>query len=480
MKSFQDHILSEASVLKPDYVPGHEFIYKGSGIKELDGYGAGTVFTIVSPDKKAIDVSGKGGNETKYLKAPDGKVFKFVGGKDSYNTKFTHNKAAGKPPSGAEWEDVIVYAYNQMNNESTDPETEAVALKFWDFYSDQANKIAKEFKKKIRATRLVQTGRGMGKVSLGPFWKEAGAGNKTPKTDIAGSDYKEKFSLKKEGGSQLISAGKEESIAIVTAALSDMGDDTNFAEGLIDAMETGMSKLISKETVTALKQQSKAGETSAEVVDFQEKDRQNKELSDLLASYINKDSKANALFSQYLVFEASTGNHKFGSPSSPAAANYLAKFEPAKGKVQVEDISRVDSPLIKEYATKARPYVAFKKGGGNSPAYSAFRLGLNSSYEPTFAGIIMESLSEDFSHLLTEELLQEGPMDWIRKVGSAAKDMGSAAVNKLKRALANAWKKVRATFVKIKKMGKRMFSAVMQFFGIEIASARGIPGEVNL
>ncbi len=362
------------------------------------------------------------------------------------------------------------------NNESTDRETKEVAMKFWDFYEDQANVVAKAFKSKIKSKRLVQTGRGMGKVSLGPFWTEAGAGNKTPKTDIAGADYKEKFSLKKEGGSQLISAGKEEAIAIVNAALSDLGEDAKFTQELMDAMETGMSKLISKETVTALKQKSKAGSKSKEVLDFQEKDQQNKELSDMLAKHIN----GNQQFAQYLVFEASTGNHKFGSPSSPAAANYLAKFDPGSGKVEVEDISSVDSKLIKQYARKAKPYVAFKKGGANSAAYSAFRLGLNASYEPTFSDILIEELSTDFSHLLTEELLQEGPMDWVRKIGTAAKDMGTSAVNKLKSALQRAWRKVKATFVKIKKLGKRMFSALMNFFGIEIKSARGIPGEVNL
>ena len=476
MKSFYSHVLNEASVMKPDYVAGHKFEYTGIGGKGLSGsYKDGDLFTIVPPAKNAIEIGNKGSIE-KYLKAPDGKVYKLLGGVGSHAGLFRKSKEGGKPPSGAEWEDVIVYAFNEMNGQSTDSETKEVAMRFWDLYEEQANVVAKAFKSKIKSKRLVQTGRGMGKVSLGPFWTEAGAGNKTPKTDIAGADYKEKFSLKKEGGSQLISAGKEESIAIVNAALSDLGEDAKFAQELMDAMETGMSKLISKETVTALKQQDKAGSKSKEVLDFQEKDKQNKELSDMLAKHINGNQK----FAEYLVFEASTGNHKFGSPTSPAAANRLAKFDPSSGKVEVEDISTVDSKLIKQYARKAKPYVAFKKGGSNSPAYSAFRLGLNSSYEPSFSDILVEELSADFSHLLTEDLLQEGPMDWVRKIGAAAKDMGAGAIAKLKRALQQAWRRVKATFVKIKKMGKQMFSALMNFFGIDIASARGIPGEVNL
>ena len=37
----------------------------------------------------------------------------------------------------------------------------------------------------------------MGPITLGPIWKESGAKNKTPKTDIASSDFREKISLKK-------------------------------------------------------------------------------------------------------------------------------------------------------------------------------------------------------------------------------------------------------------------------------------------
>ena len=232
-------MLNEASIMQDKYMPGHKFEYTGSGGgKELSGsYKDGDLFTIVPPARNAIEISGKG-NKERYLKAPDGKVFKLVGGESSHGSVFRKSKEGGKPPSGAEWEDVIVYAFNEMNNESTDSETKEVAMKFWDMYEDQANVVAKAFKSKIKSKRLVQTGRGMGKVSLGPFWTEAGAGNKTPKTDIAGADYKEKFSLKKEGGSQLISAGKEESIAIVNAALSDLGEDAKFAQELIEAMDT--------------------------------------------------------------------------------------------------------------------------------------------------------------------------------------------------------------------------------------------------
>ena len=65
-----------------------------------------------------------------FLKAPDGKIYhsEVLPVKVS---AFTHLKSCGSPPSGAEWEDVIVYAYNELNGKTTDSATMEVAMKFW-------------------------------------------------------------------------------------------------------------------------------------------------------------------------------------------------------------------------------------------------------------------------------------------------------------------------------------------------------------
>ena len=202
-------------------------------------------------------------------------------------------------PSGAEWEDLIVFAYNQLNNQKTDPTTEEAAMKFWPVYEDQAFEIAKNFNSGLSAKALVHTGRGgaVGTVTLGPLWNFSRA-DKTPKTDIASNDFKERISLKKAGGSQLASAAKAESIAIVKAALSEMGNEKKFAQDLVTDMESKMERLISNQTVTALKQAAAKGQSNPEISDFQSKDKQNKELSTLLSSYMNQNTTANALFSK--------------------------------------------------------------------------------------------------------------------------------------------------------------------------------------
>jgi|TARA_B110000305_G_scaffold162288_1_gene179539 hypothetical protein len=475
MKSFNSFI-AEASFLKPDYVIGHKVAYNGKGFKELSalGYKPGDHFEIIAATK--ADYTYGDGPAEKYLKAPNGKVIHMKGATGFKSSSFTHVKASGSPPTGAEWEDVIVYAYNKLNGKSTDAATVEVAEKFGN-YTDVADKIAANFNNQLKAKQLVQTGRGMGSISLGPIWKESGAKNKTPKTDIASADFKEKISLKKAGGSQLASPTRSEAIAIVKAAMSEMGEDRTMAAKLVSTMETNMSSLISRETAGDLRKQSKAGVKTDAVIDFQAKDKGNRELTKMLEGLINQDTAVNALFSKHIVLEAATGNHKFGSAGSPAAANLLGKFN-LTGGIEVQPINSIKDPIIVKYSQTVKPVVSFKSGGGGAPAYSALRLGIKE--EETLRGIVLSEMQTLDGLMLTEDFLSEGPLDMLKKAGDWAKDKGKAFVNKVKSAVANVLAKISAVFKKIAKMGKKMFASLMKFMGVEIQSAIGIPMEISL
>ena len=475
MKSFNS-FLAEASFLKPDYVIGHKVAYNGKGFKELSalGYNPGDHFEIIAATK--ADYTYGDGPAEKYLKAPNGKVIHIKGSVSFKSSSFTHVKASGSPPTGAEWEDVIVYAYNKLNGKSTDPETIAVAEKFGN-YMDVADKIAGNFNGQLKAKQLVQTGRGMGSISLGPIWKESGAKNKTPKTDIASSDFREKISLKKAGGSQLASPTKSEAIAIVKAAMSEMGEDRAMATKLVETMETNMSSLVSRVAAGDLRKQSKAGVKTDAVIDFQAKDKGNRELTKMLESLINQDTAVNALFSKHVVLEAATGNHKFGSAGSPAAANLLGKFN-LSGGIEVQPINSIKDPIIIKYSQTVKPVVSFKSGGGGAPAYSALRLGIKES--ETLRGIVLSEMEQLDGLMLTEDFISEGPLDMLKKAGDWAKDKGQAFVNKVKAAVGKVLAKMKAILTKIAKMGKKMFASLMKFFGVEVSSATGIPGNISL
>jgi hypothetical protein len=242
-------------------------------------------------------------------------------------------------------------------------------------------------------------------------------------------------------------------------------------------MEENMTRLVSKETVESLSKASKAGEKRDAVIDFEKKDKGNKELSAMLESFINSNTEANTMFSKYVVLEASTGNQKFGSPKSKAAANLLGKFDPS-GSVVLEPINSIHDPIIVKYSQSVKPYVAFKKGGGASPAYSAFRLSIKEEFQ-TFHSLVMEELSQ-VDGLLTEDFLAEGPLDMLKRAGSKAKAIGKGLIDKVNKAIKNVIKKVSAILKKIASLGKKMFSSLMKFLGLDIAFASNIPGEIQL
>lgn len=475
--------ISEASIVKPEYVEGHKFAWNGTSIKEFDraGYKKNDIFTIVGKSNDAI-VIGNSGDYEKYLQAPDGKVYLFRGNKSFKSTSFTHVKGEGGGiPSGAEWEDLIVYAYNSKNGTKTDSKTEDVALRYWSNYAKIAEEIAKNFDAELSANQLVHTGRGTGEaVKLGQFWKEAGASNKTPKTDIASVDFSEKISLKKAGGSQLISAEKKESLAIVKAAFAEMGADASFSKGLISSIEENMTKLISSETINDINKRISSGSNDEIVIDYLEKDQGNKKLSRLLESYINENTEANSLFAKYVILEAATGNNKFGSSSSRSAANLLAKFDTRTKGVVVEEIRSIQSPIIVSYSKKIKPYVAFKKGAAGDHAYSAMRFTIANEQVHTLKSIIIEELSNVSGVLLNEDVLNEGPMDILRSAGSRIKNMGANIKQKFQTAIKSIIDKVKSTLRAIAKKGKKLMDSLLSFLGLEIASTSGIVSDISL
>tara|TARA_Y100000593_G_scaffold12786_2_gene23728 strand:+ start:17646 stop:19124 length:1479 start_codon:yes stop_codon:yes gene_type:complete len=492
MKSFREHSqtgktlvfsrkpLVEASILKPDYVIGHKFLYKG-GIKEMDneGFKHGDIFTAVKPIKNAIFIGDEEGENEKWLQSGK-KVFHIKGALGYKSAYFNHVKESGGYPSGAQWEELIIFEYNKLNNKKNDKDITRTAESF-PLHLDMAKVIAQNFNKKLKDNELVSTGKGGIPNKISSLYKESGASNTTPKTDIAGVSFKEKISLKKEGGSQLMSGAKGESIATVRAALSKMGENKNFANGLISEMETKMSSLLTTETVTSLNKRTKDGESDEATLDFQQKDKDNKELSAILESYINNNTKVNELFSQNIVLEASTGNVKFSE--GKAAANLLGKFDAKTGAVVIEPITSINDSIIKKYASSVKPYVAFKKGGGNSPAYSAMRMSLKEDFGiDSISTILINELKtmDGYETLLTEDYLDENFLSQLKKAGNWAKELGSKTWNKFQQVIKKVLDNIKKALSKIAKMGKRMFEAVMSFFNVEISLTRGIVTEVTL
>ena len=68
----------------------------------------------------------------------------------------------------------------------------------------------------------------------------------------------------------------------------------------------------------------------------------------------------------------------------------------------------------------------------------------------------------------------------IKRAGNWAKNVGRETWNKFQKVIKKVLDGVKKVLGKIAKMGKRMFEAVMAFFGLEINNVSGVPVDISL
>jgi len=155
------------------------------------------------------------------------------------------------------------------------------------------------------------TGRTGEKATLTEFWRSQGASNITPKTDVILGN--KKISVK-VGNSQLMSGGKNESLATFYAAAKKVPGILNTKEAkevlktFDKFVEVGYTKSGGVE----------AGLKSGKDKILSDGDKAHKEMSQKLESLFNKSPEFKIAFAQ----EAMSGYEKFG-PTSPASADYV-------------------------------------------------------------------------------------------------------------------------------------------------------------
>ena len=160
------------------------------------------------------------------------------------------------------------------------------------------------------------TGRTGEKATLTEFWKSQGASNTTPKTDVILGN--KKISVK-VGNSQLMSGGKNESVATFYAAAKKVPGilETDEAKAVLDTfdkfIEVGYTKSGAVE----------AGLKSGKNKVLTAGDKAHKEMSSKLEDLFNKSPEFKIAFAQ----EAMSGYEKFGS-NSDASADYVLSVSP--------------------------------------------------------------------------------------------------------------------------------------------------------
>lgn len=378
-------------------------------------------------------------------------------------------RSGGKNPTGEDWEALIVAGVNKLTGKryNVGDEWERIE-KYWAEYEEPATKVAEDYMKKLGVSDAKQYG--ASSVAITSEWKKFGASNTTPKTDIVSGKYK--VSLKKSGGSQLLSAKKEETLATFNAALMTYGDSSSGAQEvrkLMDSLKEKMVSLSYRDTITNVdKLKNKQNLTDKEIAKIEELD--NARLgSDELNKQIGRVFE-DKLFKSHFCFEAATGNTKFGKDSI-ASSNVIVTF---RDTGNISDILHLTSPeTAGAQLSKGNDfYVSFKSSSGSAP-YLSFRSkklskgALNKMLkEDTFAGIIHEELkSENF---LTEDMQQLDEFAMFKNLSRKLRNASGEVKAIAQRVMERIMKRVSEAFDFIAKLGKRALKGLMNFFGIKV------------
>lgn len=245
------------------------------------------------------------------------------------------------------------------------------------------------------------TGRAGSTVSVTPFWSSFGASNTTPKTDVILGD--KKISVK-AGNAQLMSGGKNESVATFYAAAKHVPNilKTKEAKDVINTFEKFVSVGYTKSgsVDTALK----GGKDKV----INAGDIAHKEMRGKLEALFNKSPEFKIAFAK----EAMSGLEKFG-PGSPATADYVLSVDSSYGNPQLHKTQ--DDKYAAKIADQMKLTVRFKSTSEKLKGEKTGRY--------RFWSVV--SLISDPSKL------KEGVLDSIKSVVNKVKDYISQGIASL-------------------------------------------------
>ena len=461
-------------------------------------------------------------------------LMKIKGSSDkiNFNKLSKENVNPQKTPTGAQWESLISMGFNLYNsgvslkgsksliynkNLGIDEKTFGKVIGFWDKYGAVSFKLGQAFSGEGFKPPMTQTGGGGDKeIKLNSQWLDWGGKNKTPKTDM--TTAKRKISLKKKGGSQLMSAQKGEAMATFHATLQLMGTtekNKTYIKGVIDKIESDFKTIMLDGTVgdldnpnsTLRKDLQKSGQLNKKQQEVANQQKMNEKLSELMEEVFNGKGRGKEVqefhksFKKHFIFEAASGLTKF--KAGLGTASHLVEFT-ENGSIsknysigEVNGLGSGQWSIGKEIANMANQidfYVSFKTGSKNP--YSALRSKAakqvkeeyipfkNIESMPTLRDLVFETLEEDGTLLLTEENLQldewalvQRAFDKVKRRASKMKgwveDKVKGAMNWLKGFVELLLKKVKQALSKIVEMGKKALHALLKFFGFEPKNASG-------
>lgn len=414
-------------------------------------------------------------------------------------SKFQINESSG--PTGQQWEAMIAVALTNPKKPESVPEWKT-AQKYWDdpLLRKQSLLLAKEFKQKFNVSVLSQLGDKRG-AKLSSKWKSWGGTNNTPKTDLISGNLH--ISLKKVGGSQLISGLAGEMTATFEAAKETMGGNAVLKQELVEWIKNlgkKMPKLSYKGYVQDLNKLEKEydwEELSPKQQDYIIEKNLLQESNAQLTKELDNFFQNSPGFKQAFCFEAVTGAKKF--ESKDAVANQLVEFDPVRGTftktLGVKKLKDVES-----IASSTKFYFSFKTSSGQA-SVSIRSAKLKSADAPfMIEGVDKSYKFKTFSEIVTEEYaslkpsvrsLIEGSLNenkipinefslsgFLGNLYDQVKDAAPKVKDAILRFFKNITVKIQESIDYIITLGKKMIDGLLVFLGVEM-SVESVEGEIN-
>jgi hypothetical protein len=363
-------------------------------------------------------------------------------------------QGASKEPTGAQWEALISVGVNRAvlgDSWKLGSDEWNNIEKFWDDYGPFAMKLGEEFKTRYKLKGLKQLGASTAPTSA--EWKKTGANDRTPKTDMINN--KVHISLKKSGGSQLMSGQAAETLSTFNAAMATYsGKNPRGLIKLMSKIETDMGKMTSKTSITALKKMRDSGKKLSQadedkLTEFKGLDKIAKDLTTQMNKIFTSDD-----FKSHFCWEAATGETKFGI-GADATATHVVTFHP-KGYIEADLILDSIQGAGMTLAKKNSFYVAFK--GGGRPAL------VTRAKNESFADIVKSECAE----FLTEEMEQLDEFALFDRLKKQARNVSDAIKNQAGKIIDRIMIRVSQAFNAMKKMGEKMMAGLLEFFNFEV------------
>lgn len=298
---------------------------------------------------------------------------------------------------------------------------------------------------------------GSGMNDLTPEWekyfidttgKKANASTKTPKTDMyIGNQH---ISLKKYGGSQLMSGGQAETLATLAFAYDAVSPKVK-TKALDEAWNTLIAdiekdfvtfKLPPGGRITNYKQAIKSG-VKDDMTNFVADKLQKQKVMTKALQEILKSPEVNL----EVVREAMTGNNKF--KDKLAIATHIMKFDESGNA----DYIKIDDAYTKKVASQTSFNISFKTSGTGGTAWTATK------------GIFSESIMNESYDQSMIQMLDEGLFDKVYKKSKQGFNFLKLGLRKMLKFIWN----------KIKILVTRKFSMALKYFGVKMSVKNGDP-----